>query len=39
LEVNADFIVTGDDDLLVLEKYKVIRIVKPREYLDILENM
>jgi putative PIN family toxin of toxin-antitoxin system len=39
LEGNADFIVTGDDDLLVLEKYKAIRIVKPREYLDILENM
>jgi putative PIN family toxin of toxin-antitoxin system len=39
LEGNADFIITGDDDLLVLEKYKAIRIVKPREYLDILENI
>jgi putative PIN family toxin of toxin-antitoxin system len=39
LEGNVDFIITGDDDLLVLEKYKDIRIVKPREYLDILENI
>ena len=30
-----DFIITGDDDLLVLKKYKNIRIVKPKEYLDI----
>jgi putative PIN family toxin of toxin-antitoxin system len=36
LEGNVDFIITGDDDLLVLEKYKDIRIVKPKEYLDIL---
>jgi putative PIN family toxin of toxin-antitoxin system len=36
---NVDFIITGDDDLLVLEKYKDIRIVKPKEYLDILGNI
>jgi putative PIN family toxin of toxin-antitoxin system len=36
-EGNVDFIITGDDDLLVLEKYKAIRIVKPGEYLAILE--
>ena len=34
-EGNVDFIITGDDDLLVLKKYKNIRIVKPKEYLDI----
>jgi putative PIN family toxin of toxin-antitoxin system len=39
LEGNVDFIITGDDDLLVLEKYKDIRIVKSKEYLDILGNI
>jgi putative PIN family toxin of toxin-antitoxin system len=38
-EGNVDFIITGDDDLLVLKKYKNTRIVKPKEYLDILENI
>jgi predicted nucleic acid-binding protein len=36
---NVDFIITGDDDLLILEMYKAIKIVKPRKYLDILENI
>jgi putative PIN family toxin of toxin-antitoxin system len=35
-EGNVDFIITGDEDLLVLKKYKNIRIVKAKEYLDIL---
>jgi putative PIN family toxin of toxin-antitoxin system len=39
IEGNVDFIITGDDDLLVLKRYKNIRIVKPKEYLDILENI
>jgi putative PIN family toxin of toxin-antitoxin system len=38
-EGYVDFIITGDDDLLVLKNYKNIRIVKPKEYLDILENI
>jgi predicted nucleic acid-binding protein len=38
-EGNVDFIITGDDDLLVLKKYKNTRIVKPKEYLYILENI
>lgn len=29
---NAEFIVTGDEDLLVLKKYKWIDIVTPREF-------
>jgi putative PIN family toxin of toxin-antitoxin system len=37
IDGNVDFIVTGDNDLLVLNKYKNIKIVKPREYLDIVE--
>jgi predicted nucleic acid-binding protein len=38
-EGNVDFIITGDEDLLVLKKYKNIRIVKTKEYLDILEKV
>ena len=29
---GADFIITGDKDLLVLKKYKGIKIVTPREF-------
>jgi len=35
LEANASFIVTGDNDLLVFEKYNNIQIVTPKQYLDI----
>jgi putative PIN family toxin of toxin-antitoxin system len=31
---NVDFIITGDNDLLILKEYKKIKIVKPKEYLD-----
>ncbi|MDR2971013.1 MAG: hypothetical protein LBU83_03695, partial [Bacteroidales bacterium] len=31
---NADYIVTGDEDLLVLEKYNDIKIVSPNKYLE-----
>ena len=31
---NADVIVSGDDDLLVLDPFRDIRIVTPREFLD-----
>ena len=34
LTVAADFIVTGDKDLLVLSTYGSIRIITPREFLD-----
>ena len=33
---NADFIITGDDDLLVIRKYENISIITPKEYLDII---
>ena len=33
---NCDFIVTGDDDLLVLKEYKNIKIIKPKDYLDLI---
>lgn len=32
MSADADFIVTGDKDLLVLKKYQSIRIVSPREF-------
>jgi len=36
LEGNVDYIITGDKDLLVLKEYKKIKIVTPKEYLDIV---
>ena len=38
LEGNADYIITGDNDLLVLEVYKGIKIINPKEYLEIVKN-
>ena len=35
---NADYIVTGDEDLLVLEKYRTIRIVIPSAFLRVLDS-
>lgn len=34
-EAKADYLITGDDDLLVLKEYKGIKIVKPREFIDL----
>jgi putative PIN family toxin of toxin-antitoxin system len=31
-QVGADYIVTGDEDLLVIKRYGAIRIVTPREF-------
>jgi len=36
---NADFIITGDKDLLVLKEYESIKIVKPNEYLEIVQTL
>jgi len=36
LAAQADFIVTGDDDLLTLKEHQGIRIVSPREFWKIL---
>ena len=33
---KADVIVTGDDDLLVLKRFRGIRIVSPRQFLELL---
>ena len=37
VEANADYVVTGDKDLLDLENYAGINIVTPREFLKILK--
>ena len=34
---KTDVIVTGDDDLLVLKKFGGIRIVSPRQFLELLD--
>jgi putative PIN family toxin of toxin-antitoxin system len=34
---KVDYIITGDDDLLVLKKYESIQILTPRVYLDMLQ--
>jgi len=36
-EGNVEFIITGDKDLLVLREYKSIKILNPKEYLEIIE--
>jgi putative PIN family toxin of toxin-antitoxin system len=33
---NVDFIITGDKDLLVLKEYKAIKIMTPKDYLEIV---
>jgi len=33
---GADFLVTGDDDLLVVEKHRGVRIIRAREFLTLL---
>jgi len=37
VEGNANYIVSGDDDLLDLEEYHGIEIIKPREFITILK--
>jgi uncharacterized protein len=35
---NADYIVTGDKDLLVLNKFQSIPVISPRTFYDLLHN-
>ena len=37
LAAQADYLVTGDYDMLVLGEHKGVRIVAPRQFLDLLE--
>ena len=36
VEAKADYIVTGDEDLLVLNGHEGIKIVTPRKFLEVL---
>ncbi len=36
-EAKADVIVTGDKDLLVLKKFQSIRILSPRQFIEMLD--
>ncbi len=35
-ETNVDYVITGDQDLLILKKYKKVPIILPREFWEIL---
>ena len=35
---GAKYIITGDKDLLILRSYKKIQILKPSDFLEIIEN-
>jgi len=37
VSAKADYIVTGDKDLLVLKKYKEIQIAAPRAFIDLFK--
>lgn len=37
LGAKADYIVTGDKDLLVLAKYEAVKILTPRSFLDLFK--
>lgn len=39
MEGNADYVVSGDDDLLDVKIYEGIRILSPKDFLMILENI
>ncbi len=36
VEANADYLITGDEDLLVLKSFEGIKIVTPRKFLKVL---
>ena len=38
IKCNADFLITGDDDLLILRNYGNINVITPKEYIDIVDS-
>jgi putative PIN family toxin of toxin-antitoxin system len=38
-ETNADYVITGDKDLLILKKYKKVPIILPREFWETLRKI
>ena len=35
---NADFLITGDEDILILKNYENVKIITQKEYLDIIKS-
>jgi len=35
---TADYLVTGDEDLLILEKYEQVAIIRPADFLQVLRD-
>ena len=35
---NADYIISGDEHLLILKEFKGIKIISPKEFLDLLDH-
>lgn len=38
LAANAEVILTGDKDLLVLKRHETVRILSPRQFVELLDN-
>jgi predicted nucleic acid-binding protein len=38
VEGKADYVVSGDQDLLILDKYEGIQVVTPRRFMEIVES-
>lgn len=39
IEAQVNYIITGDEDLLVLKEYEGIKIITPREFLEVLKTV
>lgn len=39
IESNAEFIITGDNDLLSLKEFKNVKIIKPVDFLELYEHL
>ena len=39
IEAKTDYIITGDEDLLVLKKYEELKIITPREFIEIFKKV
>lgn len=39
VEAKAGYLITGDEDLLILESYQEIQIITPRKFLDIFKRI
>lgn len=39
VEAKADYLISGDEDLLVLKEYEGVKVVTPREFLKVLSKL